>query len=373
MENQPKHGAKKQIINILFILLLMGLTIYALAKSNKELSFANIKAFILSCKPIYLIAAFICMLLFIFFEGLSVHIICTRLGYRRPLYSSMAYSTADIYYSAITPSATGGQPASAFYMIKDGIDGGTASFTLIFNLVAYIAAILVIAVIAFAAGFGLFGSLTALSKILIVASVGVQAFLLVFFILCMRCHGLVLKAGNGAIGLLAKIKIIKKPDKWKSRFAAVVEKYKRGYEQIKRNRALFAVALILNVAQRASQILIACFVCYSASQQVPFLQLFLMQSFVLIGYNSIPLPGGVGAYEYLYLDVFGLAFADAFVSSSMMVSRAISYYINMVFCGILTLTYHIFVTNRGTVRKLWAGESDINITKEKERNEITEQ
>lgn len=350
MKKAATHGVKKQFLYILFILLLLGLTVYALAKSNTELSFSNIINFIKSSNPAYIAAAFLCMLLFIFFEGLSIHVICARLGYKRPLYSSMVYSTADIYYSAITPGASGGQPASAFYMIKDDVDGGTTSFALVLNLAAYIGAILVVAVVAFALDSSIFLRASFWSKLLIVIGIIIQTALLVFFILCMRCHNLVLKAGNGGIRLLTKIKIIKKPDKWIARYTAVVEKYKLGYEHIKQHKSLFLQALALNVIQRFSQILIPCFVCYSVSGEVPFYQLVAMQSFVLLGYNSIPLPGGTGAYEYLYLDIYGLAFTDAFVSSSLMVSRAISYYINMIVCGLITLTYHIFVTNRKSAR-----------------------
>lgn len=52
-----------------------------------------------------------------------------------------------------------------------------------------------------------------------------------------------------------------------------------------------------------------------------------MQAFVLIGYNSVPLPGGVGAFEYLYLHIYGLLFENAFILAAMMVTRTISYYI----------------------------------------------
>lgn len=218
MKQETKSGIKKQIISIAFILLLLGLTIFALAKSNTELSIPNIINFIKSSNPAYIAAAFLCMLLFIFFEGLSIHVICAKLGSRRPLYASMVYSTADIYYSAITPCASGGQPASGYYMVKDGIDGGTTSFALVLNLAAYISAILVVAVVAFAIDYKIFLQADFWSELLIIIGIIIQSALLVFFILCMRCYNLVLKAGNGAIRLLSKIKIIKKTDKWIDRF-----------------------------------------------------------------------------------------------------------------------------------------------------------
>lgn len=141
--------AKKQIFNILFLLVLIGVTLFILFRSNRELNFSDIGKFIKSSNPWLLAAAFVCMLLFIVFEGLSIHLISKRLGYKNRLLSSMVYSSADIYYSAITPSASGGQPASAYYMVKDGIDPGATTFTLVFNLIAYTAAILVIGAAAF--------------------------------------------------------------------------------------------------------------------------------------------------------------------------------------------------------------------------------
>ena len=129
-------NTKKQLINILFLAVLIGVTLFILFTSNRELNFENIKDFILRCNPWLIVAAFVCMLLFIAFEGLSLHLISRRLGYKPKLFSSMVYSSADIYYSAITPSASGGQPASAYYMVKDGMDAGATTFTLVFNLIA---------------------------------------------------------------------------------------------------------------------------------------------------------------------------------------------------------------------------------------------
>ena len=71
-----------------------------------------------------------------------------------------------------------------------------------------------------------------------------------------------------------------------------------------------------------------------------------MQAFVTLGYNSIPLPGGVGAYEYLFLRIYALSFEQAFVLSAMMVTRAISYYLSLIVSGVYTLTYHIVLMKK---------------------------
>lgn len=341
MGKRISKKAGKQILNLLFLLALIGITLVILVTSNRELNFANIKKFIAGCHPAWLTAAFVCMLLFIGFEGGSLHLISRRLGHKCSLYASLSYSSADVYYSALTPSASGGQPACAYYMVKDGMDTGTATFALVFNLIAYTAAILVIGVTGFVLRPHMFAEFGFWVRFLVAAGFVAQGLLLTFFVACMRCHGAVLKFGNGVISLLARIRLMKKPEKWREKLGEEVEKYRAGFEEIRKHRSLFFQALFLNIAQRVSQVLITCFVCFAADRQISFTDVYVMQVFVLVGYNSVPLPGGVGAFEYLYLHIYGIRFEDAFILSAMMVTRTISYYLCIVVSGGMTLAYHI--------------------------------
>ena len=67
-----------------------------------------------------------------------------------------------------------------------------------------------------------------------------------------------------------------------------------------------------------------------------------MQTFATLGYNSIPLPGGSGAFEFLYINIFETAFDEEFTLIAMMVTRVISYYLSMLVNGIYTGIYHVF-------------------------------
>jgi len=343
-------NVKKQIFNISFVVLMVIITIVAVLNSTKELNFTNLKQFFHNCNYLYIIIAFACWGAFVLFEALSLHIILKKLGYKPKITSSIAYSTSDIYYSAITPSATGGQPASAYYMIKDGVSGGVSGFSLIFNLTGYTAAILIIGLFAFVFGFNTFMQFSSFVKILIIFGIGAQVLLLIFFILCMRYDKGVLKFGNFIVGLLAKIKIIKNKQKWLDKVENLVNKYKDCYEEFKKHKKMLMPVLICNVAQRTSQVLISVFVCKSAIE-CDFFEVFIMQSFIMIGYNSLPLPGGVGAYEYLYMKIYGLSFPQSFVVISMMITRVISYYFSLIVSGIYTMIYHVSKTNRKQIEK----------------------
>jgi len=345
-----KKNTKKQILNISFVVLMAVITIVSLLSSSKELNYANLKQFFRNCNLIYIAIAFVCWLGFILFEALSLHVILKKLGYKQKINSSIIYSTSDTYYSAITPSATGGQPASAYYMIKNDVPGGVAGFSLVFNLIGYTAAILIIGLFALIFGFDVFLQTSAFVKILIVFGFVSQILLLLFFIACMCYHKVVLKYGKLLVVLLNKIKIIRNKEKWLTKVENVVEKYRSCYEDFKKHKKILIPVLLFNVAQRTSQLLISVFVCMSAVN-CSFFDILIMQSFVMLGYNSIPLPGGTGAYEYLYLQIYCMSFSESFVIISMMVNRAISYYLSLILSGVYTMVYHVLNIKRKEIKE----------------------
>ena len=182
-----------------------------------------------------------------------------------------------------------------------------------------------------------------LSKVLIIVGVVMQAFLIWLFLACLRHPGAVLKTGNALISLLAKLKLSKKPDVLKEKLSAMVEKYRSCGAEIKKHRGLFLQTLLFNVLQRGAQVAITAFVFKAAEPATDMLHVFALQCFVLLGYNSMPLPGGSGIFELLYMNVFStVAFFDKpFLVVAVMVTRVISYYGCLIVSGAFTLGYHV--------------------------------
>ncbi len=338
-------NVRKQIFNVLFVLVLLGLTVGILFGSNEDLSYRDIKNYFASCNLWYFLGGFLCLLGFILFEAVSLHLIFRRLGYKPKLRSSIAYSTSDLYYSAITPSATGGQPASAVYMVRDGIDGGSSGFGLILNLFAYTGAIVVIGLVAFIAGFSIFKEFTVLVKVIVIIGFVLQILLFGFFFACMKYERMIRKFGMWGISLVTKMKLMKKPEKWRAKWEGAVEKYHSGFVEISKHRWLFVWVLLLNILQRLSQLMITYFVCAAVVDNVSPVEIFCAQAFITLGYNSFPLPGGAGVYELLYVQSYNAlgygVYGDHFVEVAVMITRLISYYIMMIVCAAYTLVYHV--------------------------------
>ena len=335
-----KKSHVKQILNIAFVVLL-GVVTFVLIKNNSDgLTWEKLGEFFSGTNPWLLVGAVACLVAFIFFEGLALHLVLRKFGHKTRLHQSLAYSTSDIYYSTITPSATGGQPASAFYMMRDGIPGGTAGFVLVFNLVCYTASILLVGGIALAINFKEFLCYDFWAKFLILLGLGMQIFLLIFFISCMVFHGAVLRFGRGLVHLLHKLHIIKKKDKWLNKVQRVVEKYKSSFERIKRHKGLMAQVFLCNLIQRIANIAIAALVCLSITD-FNFIELFMMQTLVTLGYNSFPLPGGSFAFEKLFSSIYLGAFVAIGTDVPMVMTRVITYYLAMILCAVYTIWYHM--------------------------------
>lgn len=348
MARKLSKNAKKTILNIAILLVLIGVTLTVLLLSYRELNFENIFEFLRSSNVWYIIAAVLCMILSIVFEGMALFVIARRLGHKSKIHQSIAYSSADAYYSSITPSASGGQPASLVYMVRDGMSGSLAGFSLVLNLVAYTMAIIILGIFSFIARPEFFSDLgSGLAKVLVILGFVLQGLLLTFFLMCVFWRKMLVKSGNGVIKLFAKMHITRNEEKWRGKWLSIIDKYSANRDIIKAHPLMFLEALFFNLCQRIARNLIPCFVCFAVSQEASFLDLFCMQIFVLMGYNSVPIPGGVGAFELMYLQTYSIFFDEKFILSSMMVTRVISYYLYMLFSGVYTLTYHVLGIKKG--------------------------
>ena len=332
------------LFNLAIVAVLVAITLVVLFVSQKDdLDFNQIGEYFKDGNPVWIVAAFACMLLFTFFEGVSIFFIARFFGSKPSIISTTAYSASNGFYSLITPTGAGGQPAAIFYMSRDGMSPGKASFAILLNTIGYTAAIFAVGIAALCINPSLFGGInTVFAKILVIAGAVIQLALLGLFIGCMFFGKAIIKLGNGLVSLFHKIKIIKNPDKWRAKIEDEVRKYGECRQILKEKPLAIFTTLFFNILQRVAQTLIPCFVCLAVDPNAPFLDIFALQAFVLFGYNSTPLPGGVGAYEFLFMSIYAqLSYETSFILLVLMISRLFSYYLSMIWAGVYTLTYHM--------------------------------
>ena len=95
---------KRNVLFMVLFLVIAVMTVFAVVSQSKEFSMTDFVEYIEGSSVEWLVMALVSMLGFIFFEAIALMILCKAFGHKQSLGRSYVYSSADIYFSAITPS-----------------------------------------------------------------------------------------------------------------------------------------------------------------------------------------------------------------------------------------------------------------------------
>lgn len=352
-ENATSDGLpqKKQWLWSILFIAIAALSILMVMLQSREFSLSQFVSYVSSASLPWLLVSLLSMLGFILFEGFAILCLCKAFGYGRSVSRGYIYSASDIYFSAITPSATGGQPASAYFMMKDGIPGMTVTVILVANLCMYTLAIVAIGAICFLLHFDVFLQFDTLSKLLIILGAVTQIAMAFFFVMLLRSKRLLRGICHAVLRFLVRIRLIRRnPEEKIAKLDAAMDRY-RGYAAMLsgHKRALIFVFLF-NFLQRASQIAVTMFTYLATGGSLDkAASLWALQGFVVLGSNSIPIPGAMGISDYIMLDGFRSIMSESEAVNLELLSRSCSFYVCIFLCGISTLVYYRLLKKRRTL------------------------
>ena len=283
----------------------------------------------------------------VFCEARNLSLILQKIGHHRTFRECTIYASSDIYFSSITPSATGGQPAAAYYMTKSGIPLSQSSAVLVLNVTFYTVGLIVFTGIAFLLHPEYYADFAFSEKLCIWLGLGFHALLAVVCILFMVSRRLVLLVGDLVIRLLCAIRIFKNREEKMAAFSASIETYRSCLGILKKNPSLIFRLLFYSVMQRLILTPITYLTFLSMGIEAAFIDVIAMQIYCTVGASAIPLPGAMGISEALYVLLFKRFIPDSNrCMFSMVLSRSVSGYLAILFCGYITMSHHI----RSTIR-----------------------
>ncbi len=329
---------KKKIVWGVISLAIAILTIWTIVGQSKYFSFQLLLETFKGCNILYLIGAFVCMFGFIWFEGYALVRIGKHLGYGDTLKRGTLYGAADIFFSAITPSATGGQPASAFFMIKDKMPGTATTAALIINLVMYTLALLTIGLVCLPLRYTIFKGFSVPSKTIIIVGFFLLVALAIIFYMLLKKGEILSRICKALITVLEKIHIIRNGEKKRNKIDSITEDYQDCANMIFGKGRMLVEIFLLNLLQRLSQLGVSFMVFLSIGQSFKeALDISVIQCFVAIGSNCVPIPGAMGIADYLMIDGFSSIIGPAAGGSMEMVCRGITFYGCVLISGIIIL------------------------------------
>lgn len=342
MENR-----KKWIFDAALLLAVTGLTFYALLHGENLRQLWQI--FIMADDRFWL-AAFGCVAVFVSSESLILFLLLNKLGEKVHPGHCLLYSAIGFFFSGITPASGGGQPAQVLYMRRDGLNPGTTAPVLILVTICY-KMVLVIAGLALCIVWPV--AMILVDKGIIwwafagwIANIAVVAF---FLLLIIRPH----LVENACLSLLSRVEHFRllqsRAAQWKKNAMHSFTQYRDVAGCIRSNKRLVALVLLISIVQRTALFSVTWLVMRSfhIMNTVPAADIILLQSMVSLGTDMLPLPGGTGANESMFYLLFDSLCGEELVIPTLIASRGISHYGQIVLCGIVFILFrHVIGKNK---------------------------
>lgn len=334
MSCQKQHKNLKIILSAVFFVILAAMTYITIFQSNDTKAVGQA---ILDMDLTCLAGAALIAVAFVSIEGVIIWYLMHALKNPVKLLQCVKYSFVGFFFSGITPSATGGQPAQLYCMKKEGLKISESTVVLMTAAVLYkfVLVIMGIGILVFwhdplAVYMGNYMWLYYVGLFLNTALVAV----LLFIMIEPRCFkNMAFALEKGCV----RLHLLKPSGERRKKLEDFVERYRETVQFLIANPGKIVVSVLLTVIQRCS-VFSMTYLVYLGFQQsgTGILEISALQASIYIAVDMLPLPGSQGITEIMYRRVFGTIFGSGWLTASMCVTRGINFYFLMLISALIT-------------------------------------
>lgn len=330
-----KKETQKTLFNALFLIIVFALTIWSVF-SGVDLN--QLATYLAEANLIYIIPSILCVIAFILGESVIIHYLLKTLGTNIAFSHCCLYSFIGFFYSCITPSASGGQPMQVVAMRKDKIPVAVSAVVLAIITITYKAVLvligLIILIIRPASIMGYLNGvewIVYLGLILNVVCIGLL-YMVVFH------AGVIRSITTWGLNLVDCIRPLHNRKKWEQKLEGLISQYNGTAEFFRNNQRIILNVFGITFIQRCLLFFVTglTYLAFHLAGESLFV-LTTLQGMISVAVDMLPLPGGMGISENLFLTIFEPIFGEAFVLPGMLVSRGISYYTQLIISAIMTV------------------------------------
>ena len=343
---------KKYLFSIIFFFVMLILTFFILFKDN------DIKQVISVAKSVqihYLAICLLLVILYLLFEAFYILITFKSLKQKTTLSKCFAYSCIEYYFSAMTPSSTGGQPFQSYYMAKDNIPVSKSTIVLLLNTLTFKLILLLLGIVCLGIKPNIILSNGVLFNILFILGFVINLTVIILCLLVMKSKRKVKKFVVFIINILSKLHLKKNAEETIKKIDDYMDDFKKGVKYIKEHPVVTLKVLGLTLLQRVSLFSIG-FVVYLAFglRGYSFIDSLAIQVAIAIAIDSLPFPGGMGITEVMMLKIYTGIYGNALLTASVLLTRLFSYYFCLIFSGAISLINHlkIIIRNKSMEEKI---------------------
>ena len=314
---------KKIIFNGVFLAVVFALTIYGVFHGEDLSSMMDA---IHRADKRWLIPGIALVAFFIWGESIIIWYMMRSSGIQLKKRTCFLFSSVGFFFSCITPSASGGQPMQIYYMKKEKISIPVSTVILMIVTITYKLVLVVIGI-----GIAIFGRgflHKYLEGILPVFYLGLALNIFcVTFMTILVFHPLLAKAIMvKGMKLLERLHLVKKKDGRLKKLEDSMDTYRNTAAYLKNNPFVIVKVIGITFIQRMALFAVTWFVYQAFGLHgTGFWEILFLQAVISVSVDMLPLPGGMGISETLFLNIFSPVFGGLLLPG-MVLSRGLGYY-----------------------------------------------
>ncbi len=337
---------KKYLLNGIFLIALMAGTLYFVLK-DQEID--QLFVYISNANPLWLLVGLALVLIYVSFESVIIHYLMKSLSYAINFVHCLKYSFIGFFVSAITPSATGGQPAQIYYMKTDGIPVSISSLVLMVVTVAYKAVLLILAVVMLLLQRDFVIDHISGIEFILIFGIVVNVVIIVFLMLLIFKPSYTKKMVGNVLLWLGRHGIIKNYQHKIKKTLAAMSKYTQSADYLKTHKRIIFNVFVITILQRIALFAVtwAVYKAFGLSGCGAF-EIITLQLIISLAVDNLPLPGGMGVSEGIFLVFFEEIFTKTFLTAGLLISRGLNYYSIIIIGGVVTAVAQLTRKKRTT-------------------------
>ena len=324
---------KKWLLNGIFLVLVLGLTIWFTFR-GEDLS--RIWGYLRTASPWWCGIAVALVVAFILSESVIIWILLRSIKQPARLTHCFLYSFTGFFFSCITPSASGGQPMQAMLMRRDRIPVSASVPLLLLVTILYKMVLVVIGGVVLIARPSFV--MPYLDPVITWFRLGIWlnvAFIALVLLAVFRPEWM-RRPVRGLLRLVYRL-LKKDPEVGAARGDAWVDGYRDVAATFRRDWRGLGIAALITFLQRI--LLFAVTWCACRAFDIPgtgFILTVTLQGMISVAADMMPLPGGSGISEALFLAIFTPLCGERTLPV-MVVSRGIGFYVQMLIGALFTV------------------------------------
>ena len=329
-----KNFLKKWIGPIIILTTILIVVIVGLVNGTLEDAVQSV----LNAEPVFIAACFGCYFCYILVNALSLRSFLKCEGLKLSVKDAVTVSLTGIFYSNITPGATGGQPMQVYRLSQFDIPVGLGTSAVICSLLSWhVMRVLMVTVAAICYWNFI---VTNMGQYLPFLFLG-YAYNLFFVVLWMffsfskRPTAWIVRV----IGkIVTKFKLSKDPDKVMKSVSETADKFYTGMLHLRSHKGEMARQLMFGGLYMISLVSIIYFAYRGVGlNSASYGEISTMGLCQYVSAAYVPTPGGSGAQEGLYELYFGKLMDKSSLLAVMLIWRFISYYLGLIAGAVMNL------------------------------------